>query len=158
MRCFAAMRPITKALCIMNDYRLIKEFYRHFKGVLIDKNHTGYHHQLMIPAEPRVLHINSRAVACIDLNKPRGTVNGYVELYYLHVYPHQARKGFGKQIMHYLCELADKYTVEIHLEAIPLEGLGVVISKGDLRMFYQSFDFAPSSVSGSNLMIRKPNT
>ncbi len=139
------------------DHRLIREFYQFFKADLVDKNHSGFHHQLSVPAEPRVLHINSRAVGCIELKKPEGSVNGFVELYYFYIYPHCAKKGFGSQIMQYLCELADKLNVEIDLEAIPLTGLETIIGSSDLHRFYKKFNFQPSQLAGSKFMTRLPN-
>ena len=139
----------------MNELRLIKDFNSEFRAGDIDKKHIHERELLMGPFEPKIVFIGEDAVGCVDLRWNRmQMIEGFVELAYIYMY--KPRLGYGSKILMKICELADFYKLEIKLDAVPIKGFDVSISRDSLHSFYRKFGFK-IAVPGSNMMTRMPN-
>lgn len=140
----------------MIECRLINEFKDYFSVSGIDDNHIHNGEGTIGPVSPEMLYIDGNTVGCVDLRKESHTVEGYVELAYLYIY--KQKNGYGTLVMEKICELADKYSLEVELDAVPIDSYGETINMGKLKSFYRSFGFKHSNVRGSNKMTRCPKS
>lgn len=139
----------------MTEYKLIKDFIDYFQASEVDEAHVYDDELKMGPFKPLIVHIQGKPVGCVDLRKPANTVDGFVELAYIHMYT--AQKGNGSVILQKICELADNYCLEVELDAVPLSKFYEPMSVAKLHSFYRGFGFKNSEVRGSNMMTRYPN-
>ena len=138
----------------MNELKLIEEFYGFFSGTHVDENHRCERERFMGPFSPLILSIGGEKVACVDLRKPEDTIPGFVELAYIYVYVQ--KKGVGTKILYKICELADKYNLEVVLDAVPVDKDVDSIPKWKLHEFYKKYGFKPE-LSGANQLTRPAN-
>jgi hypothetical protein len=139
----------------MNERRLIEEFREYYVVSSVDSEHVHHGEGIIGPVRPERMHINGNAIGCIDLRKLPYTTDGYVELAYLFIYNQQ--EGHGSNVLDTICNLADKYNLEVELDAVPIVGYGEPISMGKLQSIYRKFGFKHSEVAGSNKMNRYPH-
>ncbi|WP_444898527.1 GNAT family N-acetyltransferase [Microbulbifer sp. VAAC004] len=139
----------------MNERKLIEKFRKYFEASEVDELHRHESELLKGPFEPLIVHVDLEPIGCVDLRKPKGTVDGYVELAYIFIY--SKRQGYGSIILNKICELADVYGLEVELDAIPIAAFGSPIPQSELYSFYRKYGFKNSDIPGSNMMTRYPN-
>lgn len=101
--------------------------------------------------KPNIICINDIEVGCMALQRNADMINNWVHVAYIYIYT--PKIGTGSIVMSRLCKLADKYRVNLFLDAVPQEKGNYSISKSKLICWYSSFNFKLAS-ENSNLMER----